>query len=102
MLSATYVMNILDWAVSIFLFSVFTTDIELNPLGVILYDAKSLALYKFGIIGFALLILYKVTEKYPKYKWACWIPFGVYTVLTMWHVFGMISLYAVGAFELML
>ena len=99
-LITTYLLNIFDALVSVFLFKTIGIEIELNPFGVLLYNEKMLCFYKFGIIGAALILINQLVKKYPRLIWACWIVFSVYFVLAIWHVFGMTSLYTAGAFNL--
>ena len=84
----TYIFNIFDLIVTIALFQVFGTDIELNPVGVVLYDYGLLAFCKIFVIGFAMIVLNKMFKKAPHMEWMKWVIFAVYGGLTVYHIWG--------------
>ena len=88
----TYIFNIFDLIVTVILFNFFGTEIELNPVGVVLYDYGLLAFYKIFVIGFAMFVWYKMIQKAPRMEWTKWIPFIVYGVLALYHIWGCSSL----------
>lgn len=88
----TYIFNIFDLVVTLALFQLFGTGIELNPVGVALYDYGLLVFYKIFVIGFAMFVWYKVIQKAPRMEWTKWILFMVYGILAVYHVWGCKSL----------
>ena len=91
----TYIFNIFDLIVTVVLFKIFGTEIELNPVGVALYDFGLLAFYKIVVIGIAMIVWYKMIQKAPRLEWTKWILFIVYGVLVLYHIWGCKSLIGV-------
>ena len=91
----TYAMNLYDLFLSVRLFNDFGKEIELNPIGIWLYEKEMIYPAKMIGIGGALTVLGFMIWKKPKLEWTKWIVFGVYLALTIYHIFGSKALYGV-------
>ena len=96
-LFATYLMNVYDVIISVKLFKDFGKEIELNPLGILLYEKGMLYPAKLIGVGIASIVLYEMLLKRPNLEWVKWIVFGVYFALTIYHIFGSTLLYSVAS-----
>lgn len=91
-LISTSVFNTLDMIFTLFLVSLFGLGIEANPIGrVILSNPILLFISKIVVVNLFLLLLYKFRD-YKLARVGSWIVFGVYSLLTVYHLIGLILL----------
>ena len=87
-LISTYALNLFDLVVTMVLFAIFGSEIELNPLAIILYNYGLIYPAKIIGIGAALCLMYFSIIKVPRLEWTKWIVFDAYAMLAVYHIWG--------------
>ena len=87
-LLTTSIFNTFDLIFTLFLVSLFGLGIEVNPIGVALFqNGIVLFLIKIGLVNLMLVVLYKL-RYYKIARLGSWLVFIVYGCLTLYHVVG--------------
>lgn len=88
----TYIFNIIDLIVTMYLVRLFGLSVEGNPIGRWLISSGFVYLFKIGVIGIALIAIWLAGKKKEKLVGICsWLLFVVYFLLVVYH--GMVLIY---------
>lgn len=82
----TYILNLVDLFFTNYWVNKYGLDAEANPFGRWLYGNALTYVFKVGVIGVFLFILYKGTKTHPSWTWASWLVLGVYTIVVIVHL----------------
>lgn len=82
----TYALNLFDLAFTMYMVNRFGIEVEGNPIGRWMIQSGSVYFVKIGFMAVALYLLYLCIKAVPKWKWICWIPLVVYSVLAIYHL----------------
>lgn len=83
----TYLLNLFDLAFTMYYADRFGIEAEANPIGRWMIQNGSVYVVKIVFMAVALYLLYLCTKALPKWKWICWIPLGIYSILAVYHLF---------------
>ena len=91
-LISTSLFNTFDLIFTLFLVSLYGLGIEANPIGrVMLSNLILLFISKIVVVNLFLVLLYKF-RNFRLARVGSWIVFGVYSLLTVYHLIGLILL----------
>lgn len=83
----TYFLNLFDLAFTMYMVNRFGIEVEANPVGRWLIQSGSVYFVKIVVMAVALFLLYVCTQQVPKWKWLRWIPFALYFLLAIYHLY---------------
>ena len=82
----TYIFNIIDLIVTMYLVRLFGLSVEGNPIGRWAMSSGFVYLFKIGIVGIALIEVWLVGKKKEKLANICsWLLFVTYFSLVIYH-----------------
>lgn len=88
----TYIFNIIDLIVTMYLVRLFGLSIEGNPIGRWAISSGFVYLFKIGVVGIALIAIWLAGKKKERLVSICsWLLFVVYFSLVVYH--GMVLIY---------
>lgn len=82
----TYILNLLDLAMTTLWVKRFGVDIEANPIGRWLYETGAVYAVKVFGIGAALALIYMLARDKPYFKLVSWGVLAVYAALAVYHL----------------
>lgn len=83
----TYLLNLFDLAFTMYMVNRFGIEVEGNPVGRWLIQSGSVYFAKIVVMAAVLFLLYVCTKAVPKWKWVCWIPLAIYSILAVYHLY---------------
>lgn len=83
--AVTYVLNIIDYAFTVYWINAYGMGIEANPLGRWMFENNLTAFIKIFVVGALFVLLAYLTKKSPKAIKAGRLLFGVYSVIVIYH-----------------
>lgn len=82
----TYIFNIIDLIVTMYLVRLFGLSIEGNPIGRWTMSSGFVYLLKIGVVGVALIEIWLVSKKKERLANICsWLLFVTYFLLVVYH-----------------
>lgn len=87
----TYLLNLFDLVVTTHWIKKFGIEVEANPIGRFLYKTGIVYPVKIIVIGLLLLFIYIVTYSEGTMQWIGIVPFIVYSLLTIYHIYCLIK-----------
>ena len=82
----TYIFNIIDLIITMYLVRLFGLSVEGNPIGRWLISSGFVYLFKIGVVGIALIAIWLAGKKKEKLANICsWLLFVAYFSLVVYH-----------------
>ncbi|MGI6716920.1 MAG: DUF5658 family protein [Eubacteriales bacterium] len=82
-----YILNLFDLGFTLYFAGLYGNDIELNPIGLWMFDYKPLLfLYKIVIVGILLAVIY-MFRKSRKAVVGSWVLLFTFVMVNVYHVF---------------
>ena len=86
MILLTYILNIIDYASTLYWVRSYGLDTELNPIGRWMFEQNVAWLFKIVIIGVLLGAVGWYTHRHPEAAYLAWIPLIWYGTVCLYHI----------------